>query len=108
MRDAWRGAVPVHALCAAAWLDCHAHAGAVGTDWAVALSGAPPQALLTGGRWLPLLPAGHPGLSEVKWCMNRFAPFLVIDPHNDDMPGTRDLEEVTMEVRGDISSRSCM
>lgn len=58
-----------------------------------------PQALLAGGRWLPLLPPGHAGLSEVKWCMNRFAPYLVIAPHADASPGARDLEEVAMEVR---------
>jgi len=51
-----------------------------------------------GGRWVPLLPPEHPGLSEVKWCMNRFRPFLVIDPVSDDNPGSRDLEEVSIEV----------
>lgn len=56
------------------------------------------EALLTGGRWVPLLAPDHPGLAEVKWCMNRFRPFLVVDPHGDDNPGTRDLEEVSMEV----------
>lgn len=57
------------------------------------------QAWLTGGRWVPLLPPEHPGLSEVKWCMNRFRPYLVIDPVADVDPGSRDLEEVSMEVR---------
>ncbi|KAI8466591.1 MAG: hypothetical protein J3K34DRAFT_433131 [Monoraphidium minutum] len=56
------------------------------------------EAWLTGGRWVPLLPPGHPGLAEVKWCMNRFAPFLVIQPQPDADPGSRDLEEMSMEV----------
>lgn len=60
---------------------------------------ATPQAWLTGGRWLPLLPPGHPGLAEVKWCVNRFRPFLVVEPEADADPGSRDLEEVSLEVR---------
>ena len=31
--------------------------------------------------------------------MNRFQPFLVIDPQRDDAPGSRDPEEVSLEVR---------
>jgi hypothetical protein len=58
----------------------------------------PKKAWLTGGRWVPLLAPDHPGLSEVKWCMNRFRPFLVVDPVADENPGSRDLEEVSMEV----------
>jgi hypothetical protein len=57
------------------------------------------QAWLAGGDWHRLLPADHPGLPEVKWCMNRFAPFLVVDPHPDLNPGSRDAEEASMEVR---------
>jgi hypothetical protein len=57
------------------------------------------QAWLAGGDWHRLLPADHPGLSEVKWCMNRFVPFLVVDPHPDLNPGSRDAEEASMEVR---------
>jgi hypothetical protein len=32
--------------------------------------------------------------------MNRFVPFLVVDPHPDLNPGSRDAEEASMEVRG--------
>jgi hypothetical protein len=56
------------------------------------------EALLAGGRWLPLLPPGHPGVPEVKWCANRFAPFLVVDPTPDAAPGERDAEEASIEV----------
>ncbi|GBF98548.1 hypothetical protein Rsub_11878 [Raphidocelis subcapitata] len=56
------------------------------------------EAWLKGGRWLPLLAPDHPGLAEVKWCVNRFRPFLVVDPVADADPGSRDLEEVTLEV----------
>lgn len=38
------------------------------------------QAVLKGGKMIALTPPGHPGISEVKWCMNRFIPFLCIDP----------------------------
>jgi hypothetical protein len=58
------------------------------------------QAWLAGGDWHRLLPADHEGLPEVKWCMNRFVPFLAIDPQPDPNPGSRDAEESSMEVRG--------
>ena len=29
---------------------------------------------------MPLLEDSHPGIAEVKWCRNRFKPFLCIDP----------------------------
>jgi len=38
------------------------------------------QALLQGGSWHSLLPEGHPGIAEVKWCANRFSPYLCINP----------------------------
>ena len=38
------------------------------------------QACLHGGTWQPLLAEDHPGIAEVKWCANRFTPFLCIDP----------------------------
>lgn len=41
------------------------------------------QAHLHGGQWLELLDAEHPGIAEVKWCRNRFRPFLCIDPQVD-------------------------
>ncbi len=51
------------------------------------------EARLRGGSWHPLLPDGHPGILEAKWCRNRFTPFLCIDPVPDDAPGARDAEE---------------
>lgn len=50
------------------------------------------EARLAGGEWIPLLPEGHRGISELKWCTNRFTPFLVIDPIRDTDPGERDAE----------------
>lgn len=38
------------------------------------------QACLKGGEWHSLLPDHHPGIAEVKWCRNRFTPFLCVDP----------------------------
>ena len=51
------------------------------------------QAHLKGGRLVSLLPAGHPGMPEVKWGANRFSPFLCINPEADDHPAPRDEEE---------------
>jgi 8-oxo-dGTP pyrophosphatase MutT (NUDIX family) len=51
------------------------------------------EAQLTGGIWHPLLPAGHPGIPEVKWCANAFTPFLCIDPTRHHTPKPRDWEE---------------
>ena len=51
------------------------------------------EAHLTGGTWHSLLPEGHPGVLESKWCRNRFTPFLCIDPTLDHAPGARDAEE---------------
>lgn len=56
------------------------------------------QAWLAGGEWHRLLPADHAGLPEVKWCMNRFVPFLAVSPQPDLNPGSRDAEEASMEV----------
>jgi hypothetical protein len=33
------------------------------------------------------------GIAEVKWCRNRFTPFIVVDPEKDESPGGRDKEE---------------
>lgn len=52
------------------------------------------EALLCGGTVVHLVPDDHPGISEVKWCVNRFKPFLIIDPQPDANPGERDAEEV--------------
>lgn len=56
------------------------------------------EAALRGGAWHPLLPAGHRGVHEVKWCANRFQPFLVVGPEADPDPGPLDAEEL-IEVR---------
>lgn len=53
---------------------------------------------LTGGELLPLLPEGHPGIAETKWCANVMVPFLVIDPEHDPCPASRDAEEHTLQV----------
>ena len=55
---------------------------------------------LTGGTWHRLLPEGHPGILEAKWCRNRFTPFLCVDPAADDAPGARDAEEHIQVLRG--------
>eukprot|EP00892_Ulva_mutabilis_P003937 jgi/Ulvmu1/1915/UM012_0075.1 len=56
------------------------------------------EAALRGGSWYSLLPEGHRGVHEVKWCCNRFSPFLVIDPEVDPNPGPLDAEEL-LEVQ---------
>ena len=42
---------------------------------------------------MDLLGAGHPGIAEVKWCANRFTPFLCIDPAAAAVLGKQDAEE---------------
>lgn len=54
------------------------------------------EAHLCGGQLVRLLAEDHMGLSEVKWCMNRFIPYLVIAPQQDLDPGSRDAEEMVM------------
>lgn len=56
------------------------------------------QTLLEGGELVELLPPDHPGIAEVKWCANRFTPFLCIDPVPAADPGARDAEEEYMDV----------
>ena len=51
------------------------------------------EARLEGGEWHPLLPAGHPGIPEVKWCANAFEPFLCVGPEPHPCPAARDGEE---------------
>ena len=51
------------------------------------------EAFLSGGTWHCLLPEGHAGVLEAKWCRNRFTPYLCIDPVADAKPGARDAEE---------------
>lgn len=52
------------------------------------------EAHLCGGKIHKLLDDSCPGIAEVKWCRNRFTPFLVYDPETDTAPGSRDTEEV--------------
>lgn len=51
------------------------------------------QAQLEGGEWVDLLGLGHPGIAEVKWCANRFTPFLCIAPQAAATAGKQDAEE---------------
>lgn len=51
------------------------------------------QAELEGGEWVDLLGPDHPGIAEVKWCANRFTPFLCIDPEKASAKGKQDAEE---------------
>ena len=51
------------------------------------------EARLCGGTWHCLLPEGHPGVLESKWCRNRFTPFLCVNPSADAAPAARDAEE---------------
>ncbi|CAL8469918.1 g9460 [Coccomyxa elongata] len=51
------------------------------------------EAHLSDGEWVELLAPEHPGIAEVKWCRNRFRPFLCIGPKADETPGQRDAEE---------------
>lgn len=51
------------------------------------------QAQLEGGEWVDLLGPAHPGIAEVKWCANRFTPFLCIGPSPAVTAGKMDAEE---------------
>lgn len=51
------------------------------------------EAQLEGGEWVPLLGPGHQGIAEVKWCANRFTPFLCIGPSPAAKAGNMDAEE---------------
>jgi hypothetical protein len=51
------------------------------------------EALLKGGRLVPLLAEGHPGVLELKWSSTRFHCFMCIDPEEDKCPPSRDAEE---------------
>lgn len=50
------------------------------------------EAHLAGGEVHRLLDCPE-GIAEVKWCRNRFTPFIVISPEKDENPGHRDQEE---------------
>jgi hypothetical protein len=80
-----------------------AHAGAFcpqkhGSLLSCAQSELSEEAALCCGTWTELLHAGHPGIYEVKWCSNRFFPFLVVKPASDGAPAAQDAEEF-IEVR---------
>lgn len=50
------------------------------------------EAHLKGGKLIKLLEDGV-AVPEVKWCRNRFTPFIVLGPEEDSQPGQRDKEE---------------
>lgn len=60
------------------------------------------EAALVGGTSICLTAEGHEGMCEVKWCANRFTPFLVIDPVRDADPSPQDAQEVIQVMRVDI------
>ncbi|KAJ3105709.1 hypothetical protein HDU97_007686 [Phlyctochytrium planicorne] len=56
------------------------------------------EANLKDATLVPLLPKGHEGIMELKWCTNRFLPYLALDPVKDPNPLPRDAEElITIE-----------
>ena len=59
------------------------------------------EAHLKGGKLLKLLEQGV-AVPEVKWCRNKFTPFIVIAPEVDSAPGQRDKEEFIQIVRVSI------
>ncbi len=64
------------------------------------------EAHLAGGEVHRLLDCPD-GIAEVKWCRNRFTPFIVIGPEKDEKPGQRDQEEFIEVERvsiGDLKS----
>ncbi|KAJ3157817.1 hypothetical protein HDU89_000196 [Geranomyces variabilis] len=60
------------------------------------------ESRLSGGTWISLLPEDHEGIGELKWCRNRFIPFLVLDATPDTHPRSRDAEEL-IEIRRNVS-----
>jgi 8-oxo-dGTP pyrophosphatase MutT (NUDIX family) len=56
------------------------------------------EAHLKAGRLVLLLEEGV-AVPEVKWCRNRFTPFLALDLQPDDQPGERDKEEYIEVLR---------
>ena len=61
------------------------------------------EAHLTRGKFIRLISEDHEGLWEVKWCRNRFTPFLCLDPEVDPDPQPRDEEERIEVLRVSIS-----
>ncbi|KAH7432992.1 hypothetical protein KP509_07G049600 [Ceratopteris richardii] len=61
------------------------------------------EAHLHEGTLIKLIPDQHPGILEVKWCRNRFSPFLVLDPKKDPCPLSQDPEERIEVVNVDLN-----
>eukprot|EP00960_Hanusia_phi_P059003 764046-Hanusia_phi.AAC.12 len=76
------------------------------------------ECALRGGKWIKLIPDGHPGVRnpllifflsallviEAKWAATRFTPFLVIDPEEDDNPLEKDEEEYMHRARYEMQT----
>lgn len=75
------------------------HSGKHATAEGCARAELSEEAHLQGGKIFPLLEEGCDGVAEVKWCRNKFIPFLVYDPQHDACPGARDTEEYIEIVR---------
>lgn len=60
------------------------------------------EAGLEGGKMIALLPQDHQGIGEVKWCRNRFIPFICLDPIASEKPEERDAEEY-IDIYRDIT-----
>ena len=72
-----------------------------GTDVDCARAELNEEAHLLGGELYHLLGTGVE-VAEVKWCRNKFIPFIAIDPVPDDCPSDRDAEEWIQIERMDI------
>ncbi|TPX50781.1 hypothetical protein SeMB42_g01230 [Synchytrium endobioticum] len=57
------------------------------------------EAALKHGEWIPLVGADG-AIAELKWGRNRFVPYLVLDPVDDECPKPRDAEELMQVRRG--------
>lgn len=53
------------------------------------------EAQLKASELINLLPNDHPGVMEVKWCKNRFYPFLALDVTQDSDPKPKDEEGIS-------------
>jgi len=60
------------------------------------------EARLKAEKIVRLLPDDHEGIMEVKWCLNKFIPFLALNPIADPTPLPRDKEE-QIEVHRNVS-----
>ncbi|KAI5083227.1 hypothetical protein GOP47_0002970 [Adiantum capillus-veneris] len=62
------------------------------------------EAHLHEGTVIKLIPKEHPGILEVKWCRNRFSPFLVLDAKKDPAPLSQDPEEIIEVLNVDVAN----